>query len=191
MPHAFSVIGYKENKEKNELLIEILNPYHSGAYILNNIKKNEEYNKLKIGSKNKKLFDEAKKGTIINEEEFDEPELKESFNNYGNNGYLIMKFDTFYNWIWEIEFCDPMIGAHEYIIELFPKEKKNIFLRIDSKTKIKAYLINKEKKLNDDEQIIEFNKEKFGYNNKYNLLLKNINYNEKYENNEGNNALIY
>ena len=102
-----------------------------------------------------------------------------------------MKFDTFFNWIWEIEFCDPMIGANEYITEIFPKEKKSIFLRIDSETKIKAYFINKEKKLNEDEQIIEFNKEKFGYNNKYNLLLKNINNNENYENDEGNNALIY
>ena len=64
-----------------------------------------------------------------------------------------------------------MIGAHDKIIELFPKEKKSIFLRIDSETKIKAYLLNKEKKLNDDEQIIEFNKEKFGHNNKYNLSL--------------------
>ena len=66
MPHAFSLIGYKENKEKNELLIEILNHWHSGDYIGNNIKKNEEYNKLEIGSENKKLFDEEKKGTIIN-----------------------------------------------------------------------------------------------------------------------------
>ena len=60
MPHAFSVIGYKENKEKWIINREILNPWHFGDYIGNNIKKNEEYNKLKIWSENKKLFDEAK-----------------------------------------------------------------------------------------------------------------------------------
>ena len=78
--HAFAVIGYKENISKNELLIEILNPWHSGDYLENNIKKNNDYNNL--DNKLKYLFDEQKKGENISEEEFNEPELREAFDNY-------------------------------------------------------------------------------------------------------------
>ena len=105
--HAFAVIGYKENALKNEFLIEILNPWHSGEYIENNIKKNEEYNNLDYTEKYH--FDKEIEGENITEEEFDEPELKKAFDNYGKTGYLIMKFNTFFKWFTRVDLCDPMI----------------------------------------------------------------------------------
>ena len=183
--HALSVIGYKENYEKNELLIEILNPWHSGNYIYNNIKKNDEYNKLSGDKKEK--FDSQIVGENIKEEEFDEPELKEAFNNYENNGYLIMKFDTFLRWIDEIEFCDPMIGYQEDIIEIFPKEKKDFSFSITFKTKFKAFIIKNKKQLNELQQITEFNKKNF--DKEYSLILKDIDRNITYQSEKI--ALIY
>ena len=142
--HAFAVIGYKENISKNELLIEFLNPWHCGDYLENNIKKNKEYNNL--DNKLKNLFDEQKKGENISEEEFNEPELKEAFDNYAKNGYLIMKFNTFFKWFTRVDLCDPMIGSEEIIIEIFPKEKRDITFNITELVKFKSFLIyNKEK----------------------------------------------
>ena len=186
--HAFSVIGYKENINTKEFIVEILNPWHCGDYLRNNIKKQKDYDELK-NIENKKLFDEEKSGKNIDEKEFNEPELKKSFDNYKKNGYLLMKIDTFYKWIYDIEFTDPMIGCQEYIIEICPGEKKNIDFVVKNKSKFKAFIIYKSEKMNEDEYNKEFNEKVYYSNNKYKLILKNNN--NKYENNEENNALIY
>ena len=186
--HAFAVIGYKKNISKNEFLIEILNPWHSGDYLENNIKKNNDYNNL--DNKLKYLFDEQKKGENISEEEFNEPELKEAFDNYEKNGYLIMKFNTFFKWFTRVDLCDPMIGSEEFIIELFPKEKRDITFNITEQIKFKSFLICNKEKLNEEQQIVELNKKISAGNKKYKLILKNIRNNYKYEN-EDDNTLIY
>ena len=188
--HAFSVIGYKENKNTKELLIEILNPWHSGAYLKNNIKKQTEYNEFNDYEK-KQLFDEEKMGKNIYENEFDKPELKESFDNYKKNGYLIMKYDTFYNWIYHTEFCDPMIGGQEYFIEILPKEQKNVSFDVKIKTKFKAFIIYNSGQLNEEEYKTEFSKKVKSSNSEYKLILKNNDNNNIYENDEKNDALIY
>lgn len=188
--HAFSVIGYKKNINTNEILVEILNPWHCGKYLGNNIKKQKEYNEFK-DYKQKKLFDEEKEGKNIDEKEFDKPELKKSFDEYEKNGYLIMKFDTFYKWIDDIEFCDPMIGCQEYFIEIFPKEEKTVCFVVKNKTKFKAFIIYNSGKMNEEEYKNEFNKIVETSNKKYKLILKNINNNNQYENDEQNDALIY
>ena len=188
--HAFSVIGYKTKINTNEFLVEILNPWHSGKYLGNNIKKQKEYNEFK-DYKKKKLFDEEKEGKNIDEKEFDNPELKKSFDDYEKNGYLIMKFDTFYKWIYDIEFTDPMIGCQEYFIEIFPKEVKEVCFVVKNKTKFKAFIIYNSVKMNEEEYKNEFNKIINTSNQKYKLILKNINNNNQYENDEQNDALIY
>ena len=188
--HAFSVIGYKEHIKTKELLIEILNPWHSGTYLKNNIKKQSEYNEFNDYEK-KKLFDEEKMGKNIYENEFDEPNLKESFDNYKNNGYLIMKYDTFYKWIYDIEFADPMIGGQEYFIEILPKEQKNVSFVVKMKTKFKAFIIYTSGKMDEEEYKNEFNKKVKSSNSKYKLILKNNDNYNIYENDEKNDALIY
>ena len=106
--HAFSVIGYKEDNNGN-FFIQILNPHLKGKYMLNNIKKNSEYNGNKFDNK---LFDSQSKGENITEEEFDNNELKYAFNKYSETGQFIMKFNTFYKWIGYICLCDPMLGSN-------------------------------------------------------------------------------
>ena len=167
-----------------------MNPWHGGRYLGNNIKKQEEYNEFKDYEK-KKLFDEEKEGKNIDENEFDKPELKKSFDEYEKNGYLIMKYETFSKWIYDIEFTDPMIGCQEYFIEIIPKEKKNICFDVKNKTKFKAFIIYNSVKMNEEEYKNQFNKIVDSSNSKYKLILKNNNKNNQYENDKKNDALIY
>jgi glutaredoxin-related protein len=121
--HAFSVIGYKEYQD-DEFYIEVLNPYHKGRYLENNIKKNDEYNESLEEIKN--LFDSEKKGKNIYEEEFkNNQEIYDIFNNYEKTGFLTMKLDTFFNWFKIICFCDPMLGYLESIVEINKGENCN------------------------------------------------------------------
>ena len=102
-----------------------------------------------------------------------------------------MKYDTFYKWIYDIEFTDPMIGCQEYFIEIFPKEKKNISFAVKNKTKFKAFIIYNSGKMNEEEYKNQFNKIIYSSNSKYKLILKNIDNKNQYENDKQNDALIY
>ena len=206
--HAYSVIGYKQ---KNDITyIEVLNPWLKGGnYLKQNIQKNDIYNNLKKKNdkESKKQIEELDKQEIsmnIYEDEFDYGELKDKFLDYSNTGYLIMKCDTFYKWISGISFCDPMIGSYERIYEIYPSETMSINFSLRESSKIKAYLIDVNEKLNDDEQKQNFNI-LLNNNTKYKLILnKNSpiiekkgdlnNFYAKGDNNgiqEGINGLIY
>ena len=67
-----------------------------------------------------------------------------------------------------------MIGNEEIIIELFPKEKRNISFNISQQVKFKSFLISNKEKLNEEQQAIELNKIISAENKKYKLILKNI-----------------
>ena len=141
------------------MFIEILNPWRSGDYFRNNIKKRSEYMLLK--GENKKKFDGQKYGNNIDEKQFENfgdkelnDKIKKAFNDYENIGYLIMEFNTFYDWAYRISFCDPMIGCEEIIFEFNQNEKeKNIQFTIISDTKFKAFFL----KANNDYLILSNN----------------------------------
>lgn len=152
--HAFSVIGYKEY-QNGEFYIEILNPWHKGKYLENNIKKNDIYN---ISSKEiKSLFNSERRGKNIYEEEFkDNQEIYNIFNNYEKTGFLTMKLDTFFNWFETICFCDPMLGYYESILEINKGEENIIYFKITKETKLKAFLLESEKVISDLNEQMEF-----------------------------------
>ena len=50
-----------------------------------------------------------------------------------------MKFDTFYRWIEDICFCDPMLNCYETIFELKTGDIKKITFHLDNPTKFKAF----------------------------------------------------
>ena len=108
-----------------------------------------------------------------------------------------MKFDTFYKWITGISFCDPMMGSHVRIYEIYPNDFKNgaisINFGLSDASKLKAYLIAVNEKLNDDEQIKAFNDKILLKNKaKYNLILNNIDENKNIiEAQEDSIGLIY
>jgi hypothetical protein len=154
--HAFSLIGYKEY-QNDEFYIEILNPYHKGKYLENNIKKNDIYNYL--SKENKKKFDSESKGKNIYEEEFkNNQEIYNIFNNYEKTGFLTMKLDTFFNWFRIICFCDPMLGYLESIVEINKEENNNsrIYFTITKETKFRAFLLVSEKEISDLNEQMEF-----------------------------------
>ena len=189
--HAFSIIGYKEKKKitNNEFYVEILNPWHLGEYLGNNIKDNQEYETAAYIDKI--IFDKEERGNNITEEEFmEDEELYKIYKNYGRTGFLTLKINTFYNWIGEICFCDPMLGYLETIVEI-PKyeiDKKNnnkIFFEIEKETKLRAFIFESDKKLNDSKEQIEFfqshtslnNKKYYLYIEKYDDIQDKYNYN--------------
>ena len=154
--HAFSLIGYKEYQNE-EFYIEILNPYHKGNYLENNIKKNDIYNYS--SEEIKKKFNSESKGKNIYEEEFkNNQEIYNIFNNYEKTGFLTMKLDTFYNWFRIICFCDPMLGYLESIVEINKEENNNnrIYFTITKETKFRAFLLVSEKKISDLNEQMEF-----------------------------------
>ena len=151
--HAFSVIGYKEDYNR-EFYVEILNPWHSGEYLENNIFKKSEF--FKLSSDARRKFIDEKKGKNIYEREFKESqELYNIFNNYGKTGFLTLKMNIFYKWIGDICFSDPMLGYLETIIEIEKMEKNNyiinnkIYFKIKEKTKFRAFLLKSNEKLSE------------------------------------------
>ena len=197
--HAYSVIGYKE--KEGITYIEVLNPMLCGVdYLKQNIKKKDDYNNLKKKNdeKSKKRieqFDREEISMNIDEDEFDSEELKDKFKDYSNTGYLIMKFDTFYKWISGISFCDPMMGSHIRIYEIYPNDFENktisINFSLSESCKLKAYLIDVNGKLNDDKQKEAFNDKILLKNEtKYKLILNNKDA-KKIEDKEDSNELIY
>ena len=145
--HAFSIIGYKIY-QNGEFYIEILNPWHKGYYLENNIKKNDEYNKISRPIKIK--FDQEKNGKNISEEEFKNNEkIYNIFNNYGNTGFLTLKLNTFFNWFNIICFCDPMLGYLESIVEVEKGGNNIIYFKITKETKFRAFLLESENKIDD------------------------------------------
>jgi len=160
--HAYSLIGYKTDKNGN-LLIEIVNPHRRGHYATENIIYSEDddidnQEKLKEMVENKN-----QKYEIISEKDFINEECKKSLIEYQNTGYLIMEFDTFYKWFSLIDMCDPMIGYYEQIIEFIP-DGKNIYqfkFNVNTNSKFRAYIFIK----NDKNENI----------NNYSFIIKSIN----------------
>ena len=178
--HSFSVIDYKQ-KYNGEFFVEILNPWHEGCYLTNNIKKNTEYNKL--DDTEKKLFNSQLQGENINEEEFmDEQELYKIFNNYEKTGFLTLKIETFYKWLGDICFCDPMLGYEETIVEIQKEENNNkgnnkVYFNIKKETKFRAFILHSKKKIDNQAELNKFFQKEVNLNFvKYSLYL------EKYEN---------
>ena len=172
--HEYSLQGYKID-DNNEMILEIINPHRSGGYIEENIFVQEDYEKL--DQEMKKQFDELNKPKI-NENEFNTLELKESLKQYPKTGFLLIKFDTFFNWFGTIDICDPMFGSNEQTIIFLPDGSKlyTLDLKINNETKFKAYLT------------FEENEKKI--NSEYKIELKN-NDNNNLIKNEETNDLIY
>ena len=202
--HAFSLIGYKEKKEneKSDFFVEILNPWYRGNYLENNIKQNNQYDILP--DINKWQFDKEEGGNNIYEEEFIEDKiLYKIFNNYEKTGFLTLKMDTFYRWVGDICFCDPMLGYLETIIEITKNDdKKNnniINFEIENLTKFRAFVLESDKKLDDVKEQMEFfqgqinlNSKKYSlYLEKYNYEKDKINYNHYYQKTKNFAFLIY
>ena len=193
--HAFSIIGYKQ-KYNGEFFVEILNPWHKGNYLFNNIKKNTEYNKL--DESEKEIFNAQKKGENINEEEFmDKQELYKIFNEYEKTGFLTLKIETFYKWLGDICFSDPMLGYSETIVEIAKDENNSegnnkVCFKIEKETKFRAFILHSKKKIDNQAELNEF------FQNEVNLnFVKYSLYLEKYENyddiiqNDYNHNIIY
>lgn len=189
--HAFSIIGYRIYPN-NDFYIEILNPWHKGYYLENNIKKNDKYNEVSKAIKIK--FDSEKNGKNIHEEDFKKrKEIYDIFNNYENTGFLTMKLDSFYNWINIICFCDPMLGYLESIVEIRKRGNNIIYFQIKKETKFKAFLLESENKIDDlKEQIKLFQNKTLDYSIKYSIYLYKDN-DDQSDNNENKNIqdLIY
>ena len=171
--HAFSVIGYKVDYF-GKLYVEILNPHRSGKYSNFNIKKNDEYEKL--SSKSKEEFDSELIAENIKEEEFCE-ELKQKFIDFEKTGYLIMEFNTFYRWIADICFCDPMLNCYETIFELNWEDIKEITFQVDEPTKFKAFLTYNGKKIdkyNPNKIILEHKGKRKYYESHEELIYENL-----------------
>ena len=172
--HEYSLQGYKID-ENNEMILEIINPHRSGGYIKENIFVQEDYDKCSQETKDK--FDKLNKPKI-NENEFNTPELEGSLKQYPKTGFLLIKFDTFFNWFGTIDICDPMFGSNEVSIIFLP-DGSNIYsfdLTIKNDTKFKAGLTLEENENNKiSEYIIELN------NKDNNNIIKN----------EESNDLIY
>ena len=174
--HEYSLQGYKSDDNGN-LLVEIINPHRSGRYAEENIFLNKDNNK-------KKLLKNGNKYPIIYEDDFTNNECKESLYSYKSTGYMIMEFETFYRWYGTIDMCDPMIGYYEQMIEFIPNGNNihSFDLKINLKTKFKAYIFIKENSLNIKNYnfIIKYRNgniifnDEFDYNNKifYEILEK-------------------
>ena len=172
--HEYSLQGYKID-DNNEMILEIINPHRSGGYIDENILVQKDY--VILSQETKKQFDELNKPKI-NEDEFNTAELKESLIQYPKTGFLLIKFDSFFNWFGTIDICDPMFGSNVLTIIFLP-DGSNLYtfdLKINNDTKFKAYLTLEE---NENSQISE-----------YKIELKNIDDNNLIKNEETND-LIY
>ena len=192
--HAFALIGYKEY-QYGEFYVEILNPWHKGKYLENNIKKNDLYDKSSEEIKSK--FDSEKAGKNIYEEEFqNNKEIYDIFNNYEKTGFLTMKLNTFFNWFEMICFCDPMLGYLESIVEINKGDYNNnmIYFQISKETKFRAYLLESDKKISDlNEQMEYFQNSKDNNQIKYCIYLEKDNNNDNRINKENSDFknLIY
>ena len=192
--HAFALIGYKEY-QYGEFYVEILNPWHKGKYLENNIKKNDVYDKS--SEKIKSQFDSEKAGKNIYEEEFqNNKEIYDIFNNYEKTGFLTMKLNTFINWFSMICFCDPMLGYLESIVEINKGDYNNnmIYFQINKETKFRAYLLESDKKISDlNEQMEYFQNSKDNNQIKYCIYLEKDNNNDNRINKENSDFknLIY